>query len=153
MSADPVLVVFHSQSGTAAALARAAYAGACAEDGPGAELRRCVDAGVGDLLRASGLLLVCAENSGRLAGGAKDFLDRVFYPLIAQRCTLPYALLVSAGNDGRNAVEEAQRIFRGIPFTPALEPRIIRGLPQPSDLTDVRDMGAGFAVGLSMGIF
>ena len=124
-----MIIVYHSQSGASARLAFAAWEGAKTESGD-ARLARAMDTGATEVANAAGLLLVCAENSGRLAGGAKDFLDRVFYPLIARDTTLPYALLVSAGNDGRNAVEEARRIFRGIPFTEALEPKIIRGWPE-----------------------
>ncbi|MEM9759296.1 MAG: flavodoxin, partial [Pseudomonadota bacterium] len=65
----------------------------------------------------------------------------------------PYALMISAGNDGRGAVEEARRILRGIPFTEALEPRIIRGPSTPSSLDEAAELGAGFAAGLAMGIF
>jgi multimeric flavodoxin WrbA len=147
-----VLIVYHSQSGAAAALAAAAARGA-REEGAQVWAQRCVDTGAGDVAAAKGLLLVCAENSGRLAGGAKDFLDRVFYPLIDRRLTLPYALLVSAGNDGRGAVEEARRIFRGIPFTEALEPRIIRGLPGEPERAEAAEYGAAYAAGLAMGIF
>ena len=147
-----MLIVWHSQSGASAALARAAFEGAL-EQGEKAELRRAADVGAPEIAAASGLLLVCAENSGRLAGGAKDLLDRVFYPLIERGCTLPYALLVSAGNDGRGAVEEARRIFRGIPFTEAVEPRIIRGDPDDAALADARELGAAFATGVALGIF
>jgi len=153
MNTKPLFIACHSQSGTSAALARAALRGATSEEGVPTVLRRCVDVGTSELAGAAGLLLVCAENSGRLAGGAKDFLDRVFYPLIRRELTLPYGLLISAGNDGRNAVSEAERIFRGIPFTAALEPKIVRGLPAPEDFDAAREMGAAFAVGLSMGIF
>jgi hypothetical protein len=146
-----LLIAYHSQSGASARLARAAKAGAEAE--AAVRLLRCVDTGAAEVAAASGLLLVCAENSGRLAGGAKDFLDRIFYPLIDRGCTLPYALLVSAGNDGRGAVEEARRIFRGVPFAEAMEPRIIRGEPTADHLSEVRELAQAFAAGLSMGIF
>ena len=66
---------------------------------------------------------------------------------------LPYALLVSAGNDGRGAVAEAQRIFRGIPFTEAMEPQIIRGLPGSDELQKVKEAAEAFGAGLEMGIF
>ena len=150
-----LLIAYHSQSGTSAILAQRAWRAAfAATDGDmPVELQRCVDAGAAEVAGASGLLLVCAENSGRLAGAAKDFLDRAFYPLNGRSMTIPYALLVSAGNDGRGAVAEAQRIFRGIPFTQALEPRIIRGLPTAADLEGVDEFAAGFAAGLEMGIF
>ena len=152
MSGRSLLIAYHTQSGASASLARAAAEGAREHIGR-VDFHRCVDAGTTEVAAASGLLLVCAENSGRLAGGAKDFLDRVFYPLIARRCTLPYALLISAGNDGSGAVAEASRIFRGIPFTQALDAKIIRGVPSPDDLRDVEEFGAAFAAGLSMGIF
>lgn len=147
-----MLIVYHSQSGSCAQLARAAWDGARDQDSA-VPLRRMLDVGAVEVAASTGLLLVCAENSGRLAGGAKDFLDRVFYPLIGRHCTLPYALLISAGNDGRGAVQEAQRILRGIPFTQALEPRIIRGLPDAAGLDEARELGEGFAAGLAMGIF
>jgi hypothetical protein len=146
------LIVYHSQSGASASLALAAERGVRAAGGRSRRLRAC-DAGFSELAEAGGLLLVCAENSGRLAGGAKDFLDRLFYPAHERGLVLPYALLVSAGNDGRGAVAEAQRILRGIPFSEAIEPRIIRGLPGEADLVDAQELGAAFATGLEMGIF
>ena len=147
-----MLVVYHSQSGSAAKLAAAGLEGALEHD-PTVRFFRAVDAGAPEVLASTGLLLVCAENSGRLAGAMKDFLDRIFYPLSSHQCSLPYALLVSAGNDGRGAVTEAQRIFKGIPFTQALEPLIIRGVPDKEGLQNAREYGAGFAAGLEMGIF
>lgn len=147
-----LLVVYHSQSGSCAALAFAAFEGACAEV-PKARIYRACDVGAREIGDSQGLLLVCAENSGRLAGGAKDLLDRVFYPLLKRRCTLPYALLVSAGNDGRGAVAEAQRILSGIPFAQALEPSIVRGKPSVDDLHSARALGEGFAAGIVMGVF
>jgi multimeric flavodoxin WrbA len=147
-----MLIVFHSQSGASAALAQAALRGA-REAGEEVRCLPAVDAGTAEVAAARGLLLVCAENSGRLAGGAKDFLDRIFYPLHERRLVLPYALLVSAGNDGRGAVAEAQRIFRGIPFTEAMEARIIRGEPDEAGLAAAEEIGAAFATGLSLGIF
>lgn len=146
-----LLVAYHSQSGASAALAAAAHEGASGEGE--ARLARVADVGAVEVAEADGLLLVCAENSGRLAGGAKCFLDRIYYPLQARNCVKPYALLVSAGNDGRNAVAEAERIFRGIPFPAAMEPQILRGLPDAAALASARDVGAGFAAGLAMGIF
>lgn len=150
-----LLIAYHSQSGTCATLARRARdaAQAVSDADMPVRLQRCQDAGAPEVADAAGLLLICAENSGRLAGAAKDFLDRIFYPLHGRGVTLPYALLLSAGNDGRGAVDEAQRILRGIPFTEALEPRIIRGLPGTQDLQEVDEFAAGFAAGLEMGIF
>ncbi|WOJ94313.1 flavodoxin [Congregibacter variabilis] len=147
-----VLIVYHSQSGASAQLAAASWRGAT-EHNSAARIERAADVGATDIKQSSGVLFVCAENSGRLSGGMKDLLDRIFYPLISAGCSLPYALLVTAGNDGRGAVAEAQRILSGIPFTEALEPRIIRGPVDPEALKCAEELGAGFAVGLEMGIF
>lgn len=148
-----LLIVYHTQSGSCAALARAARDGASLEESVQVVVRRACDAGVEDLAAADGLLLVVAENSGSLSGACKDFLDRVFYPAIDRAIVLPYALLVSAGNDGRGAVQQAERILRGIPMKPVSEAQIFRGEPQSRHLLLAREAGQGLAAGLSMGIF
>jgi multimeric flavodoxin WrbA len=148
-----LLICYHSQSGSSARLAEAARRGAQTVSECQTQLVRCADAGTRDLASASGLLLCCAENSGRLSGGAKDFLDRVFYPSIEAGLMLPYALLIAAGNDGRNAIAEAQRIFSGIPFKQAVDPVIARGEVAPAHLEQAATLGEGFASGLAMGIF
>lgn len=148
-----LLIIYHSQSGACARLARAAWQGAQGEPGISLVLRRAWDAGVQDLLATDGLLLVSAENSGALSGGTKDFLDRTFYPAIARDLVLPYALLVSAGNDGRNAVRQAQRILSGYPFPAAAEPVILRGEVTGAHEQAATELGEAFAAGLAMGIF
>ena len=154
MTGSPVLLIaWHSQSGTCARLAGAALAGARRAEGVGAEAGRCEDLGSVEVAAASGLLLVAAENAGRLAGGAKQFLDRVFYPSIGRDLVLPAAVLVSAGNDGRSAVADVERMLKGIPFTPATEPLIIRGLPTDEELASVEELGEALATGLALGLF
>lgn len=148
-----MLIVYHSQSGASAQLARAAWRGARLEPDLEVVVKRVWDAGTQHLSRADGLLLVMAENSGALSGGMKDFLDRCFYPGIARGLVMPYALLVSAGNDGRGAVRQAQRILSGYPFPPATEPLILRGEASAAHLQASQELGQAFAAGLSMGIF
>ena len=98
-------------------------------------------------------MLVMAENSGALCGTMKDFLDRTFYPAIARQLVLPYALLISAGNDGRGARQQAQRILSGYPFPPAAEPLILRGELCDEHEQSSAELGQAFAAGLAMGIF
>ncbi len=148
-----LLVVYHSQSGASASLARSVYAGAREEPGVRARLRRAWDSGVVELRSADGLVLVAAENSGALAGGMKDYLDRVFYPAIDASLVIPYALVLSAGNDGRGARGQAERILSGIPFTRATESIILRGAITPAHLQASEELGRAFAAGLAMGIF
>lgn len=146
-----LLIVYHSQSGSSARLARAAWRGASTETA--VVVRRVWDAGLADLEEADGLLLVMAENSGAISGGMKDFLDRTFYPAIDHGLVLPYALLVSAGNDGRSAVQQASRIMSGYPFPAAAEPVILRGEVTDAHLQASEELGAAFAAGIAMGIF
>jgi len=148
-----LLIAWHSQSGTCARLAAAARRGALRADDARVQLGRCEDLGSVEVAAASGLLLITAEHAGRLAGGAKAFLDRVFYPSIDRDLVLPAAVLVSAGNDGRNAVSDTERMLRGIPFTPATEPLIIRGLPTDEELASVEELGEALATGLALGLF
>lgn len=149
----PLLIVYHSQSGSCAKIAHAAYQGACSEEGIEVRVLRAWDACSADLARAGGLLLVAAENSGTLSGAMKDFLDRTFYPAIAADLMLPYALLLSAGNDGRGAQQQVQRILSGYPFPAATEPVILRGEVCTAQLDKAGELGAAFAAGLVMGIF
>lgn len=148
-----LLIVYHSQSGACAKLAQAALGGAKLEADLECRALRACDAGVAELAAADGLLLVAAENSAALSGGMKDFLDRVFYPAIEAGVVLPYALIVSAGNDGRGAVAQVQRILRGIPLTEATEPVILRGEVTEQHLRECAQLGQAVAAGLVMGIF
>jgi len=148
-----LLIVYHSQSGASAKLAQAASRGASSEADVVVNALRAWDADTNDLLQANGLLVVAAENSGALSGGMKDFLDRTLYPAIGRGLVLPYALLLSAGNDGRGAQRQAQRILSGYPFPVAMEPLILRGEISDAHLKESEELGQAFAAGLAMGIF
>lgn len=148
-----VLIVYHSQSGTCARLAMALRDGAAAEEGARVDVLRAWDAGTRDLVAADGVLLVMAENSGALCGAMKDFLDRTLYPAIDRGVVIPYALLISAGNDGRNAARQAQRILSGYPLVAAAEPLLLRGEFSQAHGGSARELGQAFAAGLAMGIF
>jgi NAD(P)H-dependent FMN reductase len=148
-----LLIVYHSQSGAAATLARALWRGAQREAAVQSRVRRACDAGIDCVAAADGLALVAAENSGSAAGGIKECLDRVFYPAIDRGLVLPYALVISAGNDGRGAQRQLERILSGIPLRRAVETRIVRGEPMAADLEVCAELGQGLAAGLEMGIF
>lgn len=148
-----LLIVYHSQSGASARLAIAAAKGAREEPSVRTTVLRAWDACTADLVAAEGLLLVVAENSGALSGTMKDFLDRTFYPSIEKGLVMPYALIVSAGNDGRGAVSQAQRILSGYPLVAATEAAILRGEVCPEHENTSRETGQAFAMGLAMGIF
>jgi multimeric flavodoxin WrbA len=146
-------IVYHSQSGATARLAAAVSRGARQE----AEIDVCcvpaLEAGLAELLAADALLFGSAEYLGYLSGGLKDFFDRTFYPAQPHELNRPYALFVSAGNDGSNAVRQAQRILTGYPMKQVAEPLIVRGEPDQRGLQRCEELGLTLAAGLAMGIF
>lgn len=147
-----LLVVWSSQSGRTEALMRAACAGA-AEFADEVELR-CIGAlaaGLDDLLWADGLIVATPENFGYLSGAVKDFLDRTYYPAEGKVDGLPYAMLVSAGNDGTGAVRALERIASGYRWKRICEPLIVRGEPDGAALAKCRELGAMLAVGIACG--
>lgn len=148
-----LLIVYHSQSGSCFELAAAARQGASREPGTALCWRRAWDAGMGDLSACDGLLLVAAENSGTLSGGIKDFLDRCFYPAQALELHLPYGLVISAGNDGRGAGRQAQRILSGFPMKLVAEPIICRGEVTGAMRSSCEELGQAMALGIEMGIY
>ncbi|MDB2415973.1 NAD(P)H-dependent oxidoreductase [Pseudomonadales bacterium] len=150
-----LLIVFHSKTGNTRQLANAVIDGASSDDVGGVEVRvlRAADAGPEDLLWADGLLLGTPENFGYLSGALKDFLDRTFYEVEGKLTPLPYAMFVSAGNDGTGAVRAMERIANGFPFLAVQAPLIARGTPTPEDLDSCRELGQAMAMGLEMGIF
>lgn len=149
-----LLLVFHSQSGRTAQLAEAAAQGvAVFADSVELRVRRAPEATLDDLLWAEGLLLGTPENFGYLSGLMKDFLDRTYYPAEGKTIGLPWALFVSAGNDGRGAVSALQRIALGYQWREIAEPVIVRGEPDAESLSRCSDLAQTLAAGLTLGLY
>ncbi len=148
-----LLIVYHSQGGSTESLARAASEGAAREETINVELRRAFDAGIDDLLSCHGLLICSPENLGYMAGAIKDFFDRTFYPAEGKVDQLPYAVIVSAGNDGTNTVTQIEKIATGYKFRRIADPIIVRGAVTDDDIERCREQGQAFAAGLAFGIF
>jgi multimeric flavodoxin WrbA len=110
-------------------------------------------ASVDDLLWANGLLIGTPEHFGYMSGAVKDFFDRTFYPVEGKVDGLPYAIYVSAGNDGLGAVSSIERIAVGYKWKRIAEPIIVRGAPTREALNQCRELGQTMAAGLDAGIF
>lgn len=149
-----VLVIFHSQSGRSETLALAVYQGAQSEPEVQVRLRRAIDADSDDILWADVLVIVSPENFGAPSGGLKDFFDRAYYPLErAQYSGLPYALIISAGNDGGGCEQQLGRILKGLQARKIQETLIVFGRPVASDVEKAAGVGAAVAAGVALGIF
>lgn len=149
-----LLLVYSSQSGHTEAMVKAVCDGVTAA-GDGVELRcmKALQAGLDDLLWANGLLIGTPENFGYMSGAVKDFLDRTYYPAEGKTNGLPYAVFISAGNDGAGAVRAIERIATGYGWNKINEALICKGELDDDALTRCRELGEGMAAGLTAGIF
>ena len=150
-----LLIVYHSQTCRTEAMAHAVLRGAGDPDIQGVDTRLCLarDAGLAELLWCEALLLGTPENFGYMSGALKDFLDRTYYPAQGRVDGLPYAIFVSAGNDGSGAVRAIRRIARGYPLREVQQPLIARGELDAAVLRRCTELGMAMAAGLELGVF
>ncbi len=160
-----LLIVFHSMTGGTRQMAEAAARGAASEPGVRVRLLRAPEAGPEDVLAADGHLFATPENLAAMAGLMKDFFDRIYYPALGRIEGRPYAALVCAGSDGRNAARQIARICTGWRLRAVAEPLIVCTHAQTpeailapkvigsDDLGRCEEIGAALAAGLGMGIF
>jgi multimeric flavodoxin WrbA len=150
-----LLIVYHTQTGNTRRLAESVLKGANNELLEDVEVRylMAAEAGPDDLLWADGLLLGTPENFGYMSGAMKDFLDRTFYPVEGKIVSLPYAIFISAGNDGSGALRAIRRIANGYPFREVQEPLIAQGQVREDDLARAEELGMTLAAGIEAGIY
>ncbi len=115
--------------------------------------RHALEAGPDDLLQAQGVLLGTPEHFGYMSGALKDFFDRTFYPCENRTAGLPWALFVSAGNDGLGTRSAVERIVAGYRWRSVAEPLIVVGEPDAQALERCRELGATLGAGLAAGLY
>lgn len=146
-----ISVVYHSQSGRCAMVAQQVAKGVQAVNE--CTVYRAVDAGVDVWLESEAVLLVGAENSASLAGEFKAFLDRTLYPFYEQEKVALAAMIICAGNDGRGAQAQFDRIAKGFPLKLMAPTEILLGEPNQNSMVYARDWGQALSEGVKMGIF
>lgn len=112
-----------------------------------------LQAGVEDLLHADGLLIGTPEKFGYMTGAVKDFMDRTFYPAQDRVDALPYAVFISAGNDGRGALNAIERIAIGYKWKKVAEAIVCIGEPDAETLARCTELGQTLAAGVAYGAF
>ena len=149
-----LLVVYHSKSGTTGSMAAAVQKGA---EHPDLEIelrmQLALEATVADLLWADGLIVGTPENFGYMSGAMKHFFDTTFYPTEGKVEGLPFAIFISAGNDGSGALSSIRRIATGYRFKEVQEPIIAQGGVTPTQLAACEELGMYMAAGIEAGIF
>ena len=138
-----LLIIYHSQSGKTAAMARAIRRGATHSDIESVEVRTrmAADAGPGDLLWCDAAVFATPENFGYMAGAMKDFFDRTFYPCQGRLEGMPFAVAV------------LRLILRGFPMNEVQEPIVCNGPLDGEVLSRCEALGATMAAGLEIGVF
>lgn len=162
---DGLLIVWHSRTGAAGAMAQAILAGAMQEPGCTARCLPAASAGAQDLARAAALVFVCPENLGAMSGVMKDLFDRCYYPLLGAVEGRAYATAIAAGNAGQGAEAQIDRIVAGWRLRRVAPSLIVRlGVDTPEAIAAPKrlsgndwqiccDLGRGLAAGLQLGVF
>ena len=153
MSRKNLLVIYHSQGCTMAEMARRFAAGAAREENVTTILKNAAEAGIDDLLQCDGIAIGSPEYFGTMAGMIKDFFDRTYEAAKEKTTGLPFVLFVSAGNDGRGAIIQMERLAAGYGWRKVQEHIRITGPPTQEDLAALEELGQTLAAGIDFGIF
>ncbi|HMK85086.1 MAG TPA: NAD(P)H-dependent oxidoreductase [Steroidobacteraceae bacterium] len=167
-----LLIVYHSMTGGTLQMAHAARDGARAAaeaagtaDTLSISFLRAAEAQPVDVLGADGYLFATPENLAAMSGQMKDFFDRSYYAALDRINGKPYAVLICAGSDGRQAAEQIARIATGWRLRAVAEPLIVCTHAQTpeailgpkritaTDLKRCEDLGATLGAGIALGIF
>jgi multimeric flavodoxin WrbA len=160
-----LLIVFHTMTGGTRQMAEAAAAGAASEPEIRVNLVHASKADAQQVLEADGFIFAAPENLAAMAGMAKDFFDRAYYPVLGHISGRPYATLICAGSDGENAARQIARIATGWRLKPIAPPLIVcthaqtpeailapKTIPA-EELERCREIGATLSAGLALGIY
>jgi NAD(P)H-dependent FMN reductase len=129
-----LLIVWHSRTGAAQQMARAAARGATEAaaaleqpDDLRVTLLRAQEVGADAMLASQGFIFCAPENLASLSGEMKECFDRNYYAVLDRLQGLPYAAMISAGSDGAGAARQVERICTGWRLTP-VAPAVIVNL-------------------------
>lgn len=161
-----LLIVYHSLTGGTLQMAQAASdAASAADEGVKVTLLHASQAGPHEVLAADGYLFATPENLAAVSGQLKDFFDRSYYAALDRVNGRPYASLICAGSDGRNAARQIERIATGWRLKAVAEPLIVCTHAQTTErilapkhigadeLARCRALGEAMATGLALGVF
>ena len=150
-----ILIVYHSQSGNTQKMAQKAAEGANSMAGVEVFLKRASEATLQDLMLCHGLIIASPEYFGYMAGMVKDFFDRTYEEARGKKEIFkkPYAVLISAGNDGTGALNHIDRICLGYQFKKIMAPVMAKGVVNREIFAQCEELGKTIAAGCREGIY
>lgn len=134
-------------------MARRFLAGAEKEEDITVVFKKASEAGVEDLLSCSGIAVGSPEYFGTMAGMIKDFFDRTYEAAKEKTTGLPFVLFVCAGNDGRGAITQMERLAAGYNWRKVQDHFRITGEPGEDALEQLEELAQTLAAGIAFGIF
>jgi flavorubredoxin len=148
-----ILVIYHSQGGTMELMTNRFVRGAAKEKDLAIILKKAKDANINDLLNCNAIAIGSPEYFGTMAGMIKDFFDRTFEGAQDKTIGLPFVVFVCAGNDGRGAIVQIERIAAGYKWEKVLDHLRVVGIPTENELGQLEELGQTLAAGVDFGIF
>ncbi|MBE9522446.1 MAG: flavodoxin family protein [Proteobacteria bacterium] len=150
-----ILIVYHSQTGRTKTMAQAVAKGAKSIENVSTILKEARETTLDDLLNSDGLAFGSPEYFGYMAGAIKDLFDRTYYQARGRKEIFkkPYAVFISAGNDGLGALTSIERVCVGYQLKKIYEPVIARGDINEAILSRCEELGKVIAAGCEAGIY
>ena len=148
-----ILVIYHSQGGTMEKMAKRFAAGAEREESITVVLKPAGEATLADLLGCSAIAVGSPEYFGTMAGMIKDFFDRTYEVAKEKTVGLPFVIFVCAGNDGRGAIRQIERLATGCRWQKVQEHLRVVSPPSNEDFKRLEELGQALAAGMDFGIF
>jgi multimeric flavodoxin WrbA len=150
-----ILVVYHSQSGNTQKMAGAVAKGAGEIEGVRVVLKKAFETTEEDLIECDGLVIGSPEYFGYMSGAIKDLFDRTYERLRGHQRIFrkPYAVFISAGNDGQGAVTNIEKICLGFQFKKVQPPIVSKGPLTEAVLRQCEELGRVMGAGCEAGIY
>lgn len=156
MTANVLLVLSHSRTGSTARLRDAALGGVALVDDVAPVALDVADAGLDDVLGAAALLLLTPARFGAVAGLTKDLFERI-YPWFEAvpdvRPGLPWTMVAKGATDPTGAVRDVERIATGLRWKQVLPPLVVTGDVTDEDLAACTELAATLAAGLAAALW
>lgn len=134
-----ILIVYYSLGGNTKEAAEAVAKG-CREAGAEVILKTGLEADENDLLSCDGIAIGTPDYFSYMAGGLKDFFDRVFYPTMGKVTDKPCVIFVTHGGGGR-AVKSVEDICRTFKFKKVADSLLIKGKPDKESIEKLKELG------------
>jgi multimeric flavodoxin WrbA len=150
-----ILITFHSQKGNTERLAQAVARGVEETENAKALLKRAADTVAQDLKDCNAIVICSPEYFGYMAGAVKDLFDRTYEKLKDDPAMYrkPYAVVVSAGNDGSFALSHIERICKGYRLKKVQHPIVCKGLVTEEMVTRCFELGRTIVEGVKARVF